>query len=440
MTVRADTISLLNAYQSALYYDAKLQSAKKDNAIQHQEAEKAGAVFYPQARMTLFQGRSASDSSTPKYSTFSPLTGPAIGGGNAHHNYDSKNYNFSIRQSLFNKAGFASFNQARESAYKSDAVLNFEKSNFMTKIIASYLDILLALDNIEYSDFQKINVEKQLDSAEKRFQAGVGTVTEINEAKANLENIIAKKLEWDNALEYSKRVLESYIGYYPEHVLRLDIKKLPKVKPIPSNIETWINIALEKNQEIIAAQHDVEIAAAGIDKSIAGHYPTLDLIASKTYTESQNEITIGSRYVTDSLGLQLEIPIYYGGYVNADTHESITKLEQSRDELTQKQRDVKSNVRKYFHEIINGLSRLGAFEESVQSNEIAFIGTQKGFESGFRNNIDVLNAQEKLYLAKHDLSKERYSLIYNRTLLKQTAGTLTEQDIQEISEWLCSRN
>ena len=149
---------------------------------------------------------------------------------------------------------------------------------------------------------------------------------------------------------------------------------------------------------------------------------------------------MGSRYDTNAIGLQLDIPIYYGGYVEANTRSSVAKFEQSKEEFSKKQREVKANVRKYFHEIINGLSRITAFEKAVESNEIALTGTIKGFEAGFRTNIEVLNAQEKLYVSKHDLSKERYSLIYNRILLKQSAGTLSEQDIQEISGWLSAKN
>ena len=428
----AEDLSLIEAFHGALHFDATMQSAKKDNEVQYAEVDKSSALFFPQARLLMYQGRSFSDSTTPR------LIG--LGTTSQYRMYDSKNFGLTVRQSLFNKSNYAAFNQTREAAYKSDAILKKENLNLMARICGSYLDILMALDNIEYSEMQKFNVEVQLQSAEERYKNGVGTITEINEAKSNLESVIAKKLEWDNALEYSRRILETYIGRYPTEILRLNSRKLPKEKPNPPNIESWINFSLEKNPEIIAAQHDIEIAAADIDKSIAGHYPTLDLIASKSYTESQNDYSVGSRYDTNAIGLQLEVPIYYGGYVEANTKSSVAKFEQSKDEFLKKQREIKGNVRKYFHEIINGLSRLDAFEKVVESNEIALTGTIKGFEAGFRTNIEVLNAQEKLYMSKHDLSKERYSLIYNRILLKQSAGTLSEQDIQEISGWLSAKN
>ena len=232
----ADNLSLIEAFHEALHYDAAMQSAKKDNVIQHEEVDKSNALFYPQARLLLYQGRSFSDSNTPR------LFGP--GTTSQYRMYDSKNFGFTIRQSLFNKSNYAAFNQTREAAYKSDAVLTKENLSLMTRISGSYLDILMALDNIEYSDMQKFNVETQLRSAEARYEGGVGTITEINEAKANLESVTAKKLEWDNTLEYAKRMLESYIGRYPSDVLKLNQQKLPKEKPNPPSIESWLNLAL----------------------------------------------------------------------------------------------------------------------------------------------------------------------------------------------------
>ena len=299
--------------------------------------------------------------------------------------------------------------------------------------------MLFRSDNIEYSELQIRNVNVLLETAKKRFAGGISTMTEINEAQANLETLTAKKLEWDNSLDYCKRILETYIGIYPANILKLNLAKFVIKKPEPSNIEDWINIAFQKNPEIMAAQQDIEIASAEVDKSIAGHYPSLDLIASKSYTDSQNDYTSGSKYQTESIGLQIDIPIYYGGYVEANTKSSMIKLEQSQDNNIQKQNEIRSNIRKYFHEIINGIAKIKAYEKAVSSNEIALTGTQKGFDAGFRSNIDVINAEEKLYQAKHDLSKERYTLIYNHLLLKKSAGVLSEQDLQEVSGWLSSK-
>ncbi len=74
--------------------------------------------------------------------------------------------------------------------------------------------------------------------------------------------------------------------------------------------------------------------------------------------------------------------------------------------------------------------------QAVKSNEVAVIGTQKGYEAGMRSNVEVLNAQDKLFSAIRDLAKERYKLLYSQVMLKQSSGTLVENDLNDISQML----
>jgi protease secretion system outer membrane protein len=205
----------------------------------------------------------------------------------------------------------------------------------------------------------------------------------------------------------------------------------------PDKVDAWISLGLEKNPDIMAAQQEVQMVMQEIEKNNAGHFPSLDLVASKSNTKSDNNFTIGSNYQTDSIGLQLNVPIYSGGYVSASVKQAVAKLNQAREKLVQQERATSADIRKYFNAMQNGIAKILAYQQSVKSNEIAVIGTQKGFEVGIRSNVEVLNAQEKLYAAKRDLARERYLLIFNKIQLKQSSGSLTNADIQETSNLLC---
>lgn len=195
---------------------------------------------------------------------------------------------------------------------------------------------------------------------------------------------------------------------------------------------------MEKNADIVAAQNEYLAVKQEVEKNSAGHYPTLDLVAARTHTESDNNFTIGQQYDTDSIGLQLNVPLYTGGYVSSSVRQAVARVEQASEKLSEKQRAVSADVRKYYNEITNGIARIEAQSQSVASYETALVGTQKGYESGLRSNVDVLTAQEKLYSAKRDLARERYKLIYSRIQLKQMAGMLTEADIAEVNGWLAT--
>lgn len=423
----ADMLSLADAYQKALQYDATISASRADNTAEKQEIDKAFAAFLPQARVSLYKGRGITDSETPG-SLGSPVS--------RHSVYDSENYSFSVRQSIFNKANFASYSQAKSQVARSDALLEQDNLSLISRVSGAYLDALLSTENVRYSESQGISVQSQLDQAKRRFKLGVGTVTEVNEAQANLDDVTARALEWTNSLEYAKRAIENLTGVYPERLLGLDASKMPLTLTELKDVDSWIGNALSTNPAIVAAEQDVKIATQEIAKSNAGHFPTLDLVASRAHTLSDTNYTIGSTYNTDSVGLQLNIPIYSGGYVSATIRQSLAKLEQAQDKLSERQRAVTADVRKYFNALSNGVAKVQAYTQSVTSNEIAVVGTQKAYTAGMRTNVEVLNAQEKLFAAKRDLARERYQLIFNWMQLKQSAGVLTDADVQEANAWL----
>ena len=429
LLAEAQSLSLMQAFQKAQQYDATLRAAVADNKAQKEEINKSFAAFLPQVRVGMYEGRGITDSEVPG----------ALGSTSKRHsNYDSRNYSVSMRQSIFNKANFAEYKQAKADVAKSNAMLESAQFNMASRVTGAYLDLLLSEENVRYSKAQKSSAQSQLEQAKKRYKAGVGTITEVSEANANLESVVALELEWANGVEYAKRALENITGVYADALLSLDPSKLQLAVPQPSNVDAWINTAMEKNADIVAAQNEYLVVTQEVEKNNSGHYPTLDLVAARTHTQSDNNYTIGSQYDTDSIGLQLNVPLYTGGYVSSTVRQAVARVEQASEKLSEKQRAVSADVRKYFNEITNGVARIEAQNQSVTSYEIALVGTQKGYESGLRSNVDVLTAQEKLYSAKRDLARERYKLIYSRIQLKQVAGMLVEGDIAEVNGWLAT--
>jgi len=55
---------------------------------------------------------------------------------------------------------------------------------------------------------------------------------------------------------------------------------------------------------------------------------------------------------------------------------------------------------------------------------------------GVRINIDVLNAQQQLYSTRRDLSTARYNAILNQLRLKSAAGSLRDEDLEEVNRAL----
>ena len=86
--------------------------------------------------------------------------------------------------------------------------------------------------------------------------------------------------------------------------------------------------------------------------------------------------------------------------------------------------------------MVSDISRVRALKQSVESNRTALRATEAGFEVGTQTTVDVLVAQNALRLAETDYAQSRYNYLLAAMALKQASGSLTEQDVMEVDNFL----
>jgi outer membrane protein len=77
-----------------------------------------------------------------------------------------------------------------------------------------------------------------------------------------------------------------------------------------------------------------------------------------------------------------------------------------------------------------------AREQAIVSNQSALEATRAGYEVGTRNIVDVLNAEQNLYNAIANYAEARYDYVVNLLSLRQQAGRLDVDAIEEVNAWL----
>lgn len=416
-------VSLSEAYQNAKAYDARLRAAHADNLMYREEVGKARSAFLPSVRASASRGRNATQHATMGY--YFPFD-----------YYNSVSYGTSIRQSVFSLPNIATFNQARLMADKSDTDVQVAESELMVRLAEAYCNALYADDNLAFSKVHISATKEQLQQARRRYSSGYGTVTEVNEAQASNDIAVAEGLDILNNVELRRHELETIIGVYPEALCRLAPEKIRLSRPVPGNVDAWVEKARTANLSTLSARQQIQIAGKEIQKQGAAGYPTIDLVAGKNYSDSDNNYSIGSIYDTYSVSLQLNMSIYSGGYIGASVRQARAKWTRAGEDLSFQERKNESEVRKYFQGVVNGIDQVSAYEQAVKSQEIALEGTKKGFAGGFRTNLDVLNAEQKLLDSRRNLAKARYSYILNYLMLRQSAGELSAADLDEVNSWL----
>jgi outer membrane protein len=355
--------------------------------------------------------------------------------------FNSNGWNVTLTQPLFRWQNLVQYKQSQFQVLQSEAQFGQATQDLIVRVAQAYFDVLAAQDNIDFIISNKIAIGEQLAQAKRNFEVGTATITDTNEAQARYDLAVAQEISGQNALEVAVRALQQIIGQIPDKLTPL--KAVAMTTPSPNVMDEWANAARRNNFVVRGNEAVFEIATQEIERQKAGHYPTLDVVASAQENTNENlaaaaAISGGSRATIsqNAIGLQLALPIFAGGSVLSRTREAVALREKARGDLEASKRAAEFNARQSYLNVTNGLAQVKALEQALVSSETALQSNRVGYEVGVRINIDVLNAQQQVFQTKRDLSRARYDTILNGLRLKSAAGSLTENDVELVNALL----
>jgi outer membrane protein/protease secretion system outer membrane protein len=421
------SIDLRQAYEAAQANDATVRAARATADANREQLPQAKSQRLP--NVALSAGRNYNDL-TSKTQNFlgEPVT--------TVNRYYSGNQALTIRQALYRPFVAASVKQAEAVVRDADATLERDEQSLVVRVGEAYFEALLAEDQLVLVGAQKRTYTTQLDAAKKSLAAGSGTRTDIDEAQARLDLTYAQELEIQQNVEYTRRQLESITGQPLGTLARLDLTRFVPGAPTPSVVDDWIARAEQASPEIKALRARVEASTFEIEKAKAGHKPTLDAIAQWSRNSSDSVTNVNSRYDNKSIGLQLTVPLYQGGYVNSTVRQAVAASERARELLEAQRLDLSVRVHKEFRGMTEGVLRISALEQAVRSAEQAVLSNQMSFKAGARTTLDVLNAEQQKTTALRDLAQARYVYAISRLRLQSLAGDERAASVSEVNAWL----
>ncbi|MDP9689800.1 UNVERIFIED_ORG: protease secretion system outer membrane protein [Pseudomonas mohnii] len=350
--------------------------------------------------------------------------------------YDSKGANVRLRQPLFNKQKMAEYRQGKQRADYSVAVFDAKSQDAAVRLAESYFDVLLASETILLAKSKLNAFEEQLASAKRRMELGAGTITDIDESVARRDIAEAELIEAQDNLVNARRKLEEYIGEPPESLTTLQ-PTFATPPLLPSNLQDWLVKAQADSPLIHARRHSSALAEEEVKRAKAGHWPTLDFVAGYTAGDSQSISELNQRNRYSSIGLEVNFPLYSGGGTSALARQASANSYKAMDELDATRQEVITGTTREYQGVQSGAQRIHALEKAVASNERSLASTRKGFkEGGTSTNSDVLNAEELLFVARHDLFEAKLRYLMSRLRLASSVGSLGDDDIDHINNYL----
>ena len=416
-----------DVYEQALRNDPVFLGAIKERDAGQENLAIGRAGLLPRLSYNYNKGRNNSQANLPNGR-----------GGSSHEdrNYTSFGSTFSLQQPLFDYEAYANYRKGVAQALFADERFRDKSQELLVRVLTYYTQALFAQDQIEIARAKKKAFEQQFQQNQHLFQQGEGTRTDILEAESRYELATAEEIQAQDEQDASLRELGALLGVHS-----IDIADLAPLNQnfssftlVPANYDSWHELAITHNPTLASQRQAVEVARYEVERNRAGHLPRVIAYASSRQQESDSSNTYNQRHDTNTIGIEVSVPLYAGGGVSASTRQAARSMEQAEYELEGKTRETLIELRRQFSACLSGVSKLRAYQKALASAEALVVSTQQSILGGERVNLDALNAEQQLYSTRRDLAQARYDYLMAWTKLHYYAGNLRDTDLAKIDE------
>ena len=419
-----ESLNFQENYALALTRDPQLQSAYFQLRSVAENKPQARAALLPQVGLSASRSRSRQQ----------------IDGSGVFFNgttyFENDGYSLSINQTLYNRQQLLTLDLSDIEYSQAKADYQVAEADLIVRLADAYFNVLAAKDNFRFLKLEEIAINKQREQTLKRFEVGLIAITDVKEAQAQYDSAIAASIEGENQLNNAE---ESLLLITAEPFISLSSlqSSLDWGLPEPNDINAWVTLAKRDNPSLLSANFAREVARKQVDINRAAHYPTVDLVASHNFSGTSGGGTFGaSDQETSRIEVQVNVPIYSGGLTSSRTRQAALQYNQARFALSAQERSVVQLVRSSYLNVNAALIRIKALKEVLASSKAAVEATEDGYDAGTRTVIEVLASLRNQYRAERDYAQARYDYILNWLRLKQAAGTINNQDVITVNEWL----
>ena len=422
----AQALGPFQVYEQALRNDAEFLAALQERDAGQESRTIGRAGLLPKLSYNYNKGRNNSRATYLNER------------GNSHEdrNYNSYGSTFTVQQPLIDYEAYANYRKGVAQALFADETFRSKSQELLVRVLTHYTQALFAQDQIDNARAKKNAYEQQFQQNEQLFRQGEGTRTDILEAESRYELATAEQLQAQDEQDAALRELGALIGVATVNIdeltpLPASFSALPLQ---PASFSSWHTMALESNPLLASQREALEVARYEVERNRAGHLPKLNAYASVRKMESESGNTYNQRYDTNTIGIEISLPLYAGGGVAASVRQANSNLARVEYELEGKTRETLIELRRQFNACQSGVSKLRAYQKALVSAEALVVSTRQSILGGERVNLDALNAEQQLYSTRRDLAQARYDYLLAWTKLHFYAGTLGEQDLARVDE------
>lgn len=347
--------------------------------------------------------------------------------------YNSNAAQMNLTQPIWRWANVVGWRQAEAAEAQAEHQLVGAEQDLFAKLVAAWFDMLAARDAVVFNAQQVDALQRQWDVARRGEELGTAGQPQLDEARAKLDQALADAVTAQTDAQLKRAALEQLVGPLggePDLPYMRGNAVLANLNA--EKLGNWLDGIETGNPNLLAAMRAYEAADEEVRKQHAGHYPTLDMVAS--YGKTSQAVggfpgQAGYDIIQGSVGLQLNIPLFSGGTQSAKVDEALAQKEKARLDIEAARRTAILNAKQAWFAWHAAYARTQAGQQAIHSARSALALARTGSDNGLKTEVDVALAQQQLRAAQRDFRKGRYDQVVAYVKLKAAVGALSDGDV-----------
>ncbi len=362
---------------------------------------------------------------TATYTRLDPVSRIAFGNGpelsfvpnnnfDAHITAQYELYDFGKRE--------ASTNLARAQVQTAQDNIMVARRDLAFTAAQTYYSILFLRESILVQDQQIASLQAHRNEMQRRVAAGVSTRFDVTTTDVRITQAQSTKLDLQNQLR-NQQVQLARLLHRPQQA-DLPVKGRLSYEPQPLSLEAELSRAAQNRPEVNLAK-DAELAAELQAKLIdRSNLPSLGVGAQ---AGGKNGYILPGVAITDirfnTVGVaQLSVPIYDGGRNRKQRVEAAAGYRAAVARTQDAQEQIRADVRQAVNNLEFGQARYANAQQQIAQASDALTRATGRYRYGVGQNLDVLDAETQLSLARLARAQAMYNYTLGQFQLKRATG------------------
>ena len=274
----------------------------------------------------------------------------------------------------------------------------FENAEFTgLDAIGAYLEVLRQRELVRLAE-ENVQVHQViLGFLREQLSGGVGSQADVAQTEARLARSRSTLSQTFNSLRDAESSYARIVGQYPDD---LSLPTFP-ANVLPPDLDTAIDSVWADNPTFKIFDADVRAAEAEVDISEVPFYPAITIEGESEYNRNRDGIESGE--FNNQIMLRLRWNLFRGGIDSAARQEAVSQVQQSKAIRHTALLQAEEEMRRSWFALDANRTQVEESAIDVDFQTETRDAYRQQFEVGQRTLLDVLDAENELFVAKGQL-------------------------------------